>query len=53
MSTPAVITDIKVEGNAEQLNAEQRILELCAQNPGRGILYYLYTLLFVYFTIFP
>ena len=33
MSTPAVITDIKVEGNAEQLNAEQRILELCAQNP--------------------
>jgi hypothetical protein len=33
MNTPALITDIKVEENAEQLNAEQRILELCAQNP--------------------
>ena len=33
MNASALITDIKVEENAEQLNAEQRILELCAQNP--------------------
>lgn len=32
-SSGGLITDIKVEENAEQLNAEQRILELCAQNP--------------------